>query len=182
MTGEVSGYMPDGTAREWYLGDTYITSIGQGDVLATPLQINNMVAYFANGGFLMQPRIVKSVDGVYEYEMQVLTQNIVSSENYKIVREGMNMAVEAGGTGWPLFDFYTRHGVKLAGKTGTSEYTDPAGRDRTHAWFTVFGPYEEDNYNASEIVLTVFLEGGGGGSNEAAPIAKELLDYYFGDK
>ncbi|MDC0449043.1 penicillin-binding protein 2 [bacterium] len=171
ILGEVPGYMPDGTSREWYLGDTYITSIGQGDVLATPLQVNNMVVYFANGGFLLVPRVVKYIDGIGDTEVQVIGQNLVDSEIYDIIRDGMYMAVESGGTGWPFFDFEQVHGVRVAGKTGTSEYIDRDGTERTHAWFSVFEP--------SEIVLTVFLEGGGGGSNEAAPVAREVMDYWF---
>jgi penicillin-binding protein 2 len=177
LPGEVSGFMPDGTARDWYLGDTYITTIGQGDVLATPLQVNNYVSYFANGGHLMQPRVVKSIDGVETFKPEVITQNLTDSHTLDVVREGMKMAVELGGTAYPLFDFSTRHpGVELAGKTGTSEYKDAQGKPGTHAWLSVFGPFD----NAT-ISLTVFLEGGGGGSDNAAPIAKELLDLWFKD-
>jgi penicillin-binding protein 2 len=175
IDGEVSGYMPDGKTGEWYLGNTFITTIGQGDVLATPLQINNMVAYFANGGYLMKPKIVKSVDGVGEYEIEVLAQNMVSKDHYEIIRDGMKASVSPGGTGWPLFDFPIRYnGIELAGKTGTSEYIDKDGNERTHAWFTIFGPYDNP-----DIVLTVFLEGGGAGSDDAAPLAKEILDHWF---
>ncbi|OGC57228.1 penicillin-binding protein 2 [candidate division WWE3 bacterium RIFCSPLOWO2_01_FULL_41_9] len=179
LSGEVSGYMPDGVSRDWYLGDTYITSIGQGDVLATPLQTNNITSYFANGGYLMKPQVVKSVDGVGEAEMEIFAQNLTSKHNYDVVREGMHMSVTPGGTGYPVFDFPLKHnGIKLAGKTGTSEYINTKGEESTHAWFTVFGPYEEGEYDAT-IALTVFLEGGGGGSDDAAPIARELLDLWF---
>ncbi|RJR28039.1 penicillin-binding protein 2 [candidate division WWE3 bacterium] len=175
IPGEVEGFMPDGAGREWYLGDTYITSIGQGDVLATPLQVNNMTSYFGNGGYIMKPRVVKEIQGVQDFETEILYQSLISKKDIETIREGLKMAVEPGGTGYPLFDFSTRHpGIELAGKTGTSEYIDGKGEDKTHAWFTVFGPYEE-----AEIALTVFLEGGGSGSDDAAPIAKELLDVWF---
>lgn len=176
LPGEVPGFMPDGTGREWYLGDTYITSIGQGDVLATPLQLNNVTTYFANDGFLFVPKVVKSIDGV-EQDTEIISQYIIDEHTHEVVREGLNLAVESGGTGYPLFDFYIRHpGIELGGKTGTAEFGGPNSED-THAWFTVFGPYED-----SEIALTVFLEGGGSGASEAAPIAKELLDYWFRDR
>ena len=175
INGEVAGYFPDGTAKAWYLGDTYITSIGQGDVLATPLQINNVMNYFANGGYLLRPRVVKNVDGVGDEEVEVISQNLTSAKTYTAVREGMKMAVSPGGTAYPLFDFPARHrGIFLAGKTGTAEYTDLEGKAKTHAWFTIFGPYDK-----ATITLTVFLEGGGSGSDDAAPIAKELLDMWF---
>lgn len=175
IEGEVAGNMPDGKARAWYLGDTYITAIGQGDVLATVLQQNNMTSYFANGGTLYKSRIVKSVAGVKTFQPEVIAQNLTTKKNYDIVREGLHAAVLPGGTAYPLFDFAQRHrGIELGGKTGTSEYFDKEGKPATHAWFTVFGPFDHAN-----IALTVFLEGGGAGSDDAAPIAKELLDLWF---
>jgi penicillin-binding protein 2 len=175
LVGETAGFMPDGTHRDWYLGDTYIASIGQSDILATPLQVNNVTSYFANGGFLYKPKVVKSVDGV-ESDTEVISQNLVDSHTYDVVREGLNLSVEPGGTGYPVFDFPQRHdGMELAGKTGTAEFGAVDNED-THAWFTIFGPYGEE---PAEISITVFLEEGGSGSSDAAPIAKELLDYWF---
>jgi len=90
----------------------------------------------------------------------------------------MKEAAAPGGTAYPLFDFAQRHkGIELAAKTGTSEYTSTTGEAKTHAWLTTFGPFE----NAT-IALTVFLEGGGAGSDDASPIAKELMDIWFADK
>lgn len=172
LNGEVSGFMPDGEYKDWYLGDTYITSIGQGDVLATPLQVNNVTSYFGNGGFLYAPRVVRSTNGV-ETDTEVISQSLVSPENYEIVREGLKKAVEPGGTGYPFFDFPDKYGVEVAGKTGTAEFGASENED-THAWFTVFGPYDN-----AEIAVTVFLEEGGAGSDDAAPIARKLFDYWF---
>lgn len=181
IPGETDGFMPDGEGREWYLGDTYITSIGQGDVLSTPLQVNNYITYFANGGYLYKPRVVKSIEGEKAYEPEIITGNLIDRKYLDLIRSGMHLVVKPGGTAYPLFDFSERHGgIELAGKTGTSEYIDSKGEPKTHAWLSVFGPYEEKKYNAN-IALTVFLEGGGGGSDDAAPIAKELLDLWFSD-
>jgi penicillin-binding protein 2 len=178
IPGEVSGNVPDGSARAWYLGDTYITSIGQGDMLATPLQVNYVTNYFANGGYFLVPHIVKKIDTVGDITPVIKTKNIISSQNYTLVRTGMKMVASPGGTAYPLFDFPQRyHGVQLAAKTGTSEYTDEKGKDRTHAWLTAFGPFEDPT-----ISMTVFLEGGGAGSDDATPIAKELMDIWFKDK
>jgi penicillin-binding protein 2 len=184
MPTEESGFMPNGANGEWYLGNTYITSIGQGDVLSTPLQVNTMTGYFANGGKIMKPQIVKSIKGVKTFEPKVIAEDFIDQENFKIIQEGLHAAVSPGGTGYPLFDFPQRHGgIQLGGKTGTSEYINKEGKPATHAWFTVYGPYVTDNAPTKgmdkPIVLTVFLEGGGAGSDDAAPIAKELLDLWF---
>lgn len=183
LPAEASGFMPDGVYKTWYLGDTYITAIGQGDSLATPLQVNNMVSYFANGGKIFEPHVVKSINGVRDIPSKLLNENMLDSESYDVIREGMHLAVSPGGTAYPLFDFPQKHsGIRLAGKTGTSEYTDPDGTARTHAWLSVFGPFDDDpKYNNKKIVLTVLLEGGGAGSSDAAPVARALMDFWFQD-
>jgi len=189
IDGEVPGFIPDGTHREWYLGDDYISSIGQGDLLATPLQINNMMTYFANGGYLFKPRIVKNVDGVGDTEVEVLAQNIIDEEMYDAIRKGINRAVKPGGTAFPLFGFPAKYGFEVAGKTGTSEFISPQGEEKTHAIFVAFGPYFDDefrqanmsSYTDRPVVVTVFLEGGGGGSTDAAPLANEIMEHWFSD-
>ncbi len=173
IPGEEEGFVPYEGYKDWYLGDTYITSIGQGDFLATPLQINMVTSYFANGGELISPRVVASIGGDVP-EKNILAQDLTSETTMAYIREGLKRAAEPGGTGYPFFDFPSLFGIDIAGKTGTSEYTDTQGRERTHALFTVWGPYENP-----EISLTVFLEGGGGGAGDAAPIARELFDYWF---
>lgn len=178
LAGEIPGFMPDGTHREWYLGDSFITAIGQGDVLATPLQVNNATVYFSNGGKLYRPRVVREVDGLVNSSPEVLADNIISDDIYSLIKDSMRAVTVYGGTAYPFFDFADMHnGVEVGGKTGTAEYIDPWGKERTHAWFTVFGPYEKP-----EIAITVFLEGGGSGSDDAAPIARELMDLWFENK
>ncbi len=187
INGEISGFMPDGTERAWYLGDDYISAIGQGDILSTPLQVNNMMTYFANGGYLYKPRIVKSIDGVGESSLEILQQKLISTDDYDLIRYGAHLAVNPGGTAYPLYDFPQKSNIELAGKTGTSEYIAADGTDKTHAWFTVFAPYYEDYdqqirvnpLTEKPITITVFLEGGGGGSDDAAPLAREMLDFWY---
>ena len=171
IAGETAGFVPNGIGRDWYLGDTYITAIGQGDFLVTPLQINTVITYFANGGFLFSPRVVKEVEGQGATDIDVLASGLVSPHNYELVRQGLKAAVEPGGTAYPLFGFAVNgKKIGLAGKTGTAE----VGDGDTHAGFTVFGPYDDPT-----ISLTVFLEKGGGGADAAAPIAAELLKFWF---
>jgi penicillin-binding protein 2 len=178
VPGEVSGFVPNSQYKDWYLGDTYITSIGQGDMLVTPLQLNNITSFYANGGILWRPSVVESVDG-QPREPIVLAKDFVNKQDFDVVREGLKMAVEPGGTGYPFFDFPDKYGVEVAGKTGTAEF-GVQGEYETHAWFTVYGPYNEVDTPRGPIALTVFLEGGGGGADKAAPVARQLFDYWFG--
>lgn len=169
LPGEVAGYMPDGKSRDWYLGDNYITAIGQGDVLATPLQVNNSTAFFANGGTLYKPSVV-----LIEGKSSVIRTNIADDAYIEKIRQGMRLASLPGGTGYPFFDFKAMHNVEVGGKTGTSEYVNKYGKPDTHGWFSVFAPYDKPT-----IVLTVFLEGGSAGSDDAAKLARPLLDYWM---
>lgn len=167
LTGEVSGLVPDKAWKRevrdesWYIGNTYHMSIGQGDVLVTPLQLNNLTAAVANGGTLYKPLLLKNASP------EVLRSNIASAETLDWVRRGMRAAASPGGTAYPVYDFK----LPVAGKTGTSEI---GKGETTHAWFTCFAPYENP-----EIAVTVFLEEGGEGSHDAAPVARKILEAYF---
>ncbi len=130
--------------REWFLGDTYHMAIGQGDLLVTPMQVNNWTRAIANGG--------KDLN--------------LKKETVEIVKEGMKAACSEGGTAYPLF------GMNVACKTGTAEFGDP--RNRTHAWLTAFAPVDNPI-----IAITVLVEGGGEGSDVAAPIVKKALEEWF---
>ncbi|MFC1711763.1 penicillin-binding transpeptidase domain-containing protein [Patescibacteria group bacterium] len=170
IPGEAVGLMPTPDWKKqkklesWYLGDTYITAIGQGNLQLTPLQVNQMTSVIAANGKLCQPFLLKNS------EIKCLDLNI-SQSSLSLVKEGLKQACETGGTGWPFFDFKPQVGCK----TGTAEFGDP--QDKTHAWFTVFAPWDDP-----EIVVTVLLEAAGEGSYEAAPVAKEILKYYFSNK
>lgn len=169
LTAEAWGLVPDpqwkleARNEPWYIGNTYHMSIGQGDVLVTPLQLNNLVVAIANGGTLFRPFLVR------DSPPEVLQANIASPETLDLVRQGMRAAASPGGTAYPVYDFK----LPVAGKTGTSEI---GGSDRTHAWFTCFAPYENP-----EIAVTVFLEEGGEGSDDAAPVVRKILEAYFGE-
>lgn len=165
ITGEVEGRMPDPAWKlktkkdRWYLGDTYITAIGQGDVLTTPIQVNLFTSAIANQGKLCKPQLTRGEPNCTDLKLDQETIDLVVS--------GMTKACEPGGTGYPFFEYK----VKVACKTGTAEF---GSNDKTHAWFTVFAPATNP-----EIAVTVLLEEGGAGSDDAAPIAKQILDGYF---
>ncbi len=193
LPGETSGLVPDPTwkrvnySESWVTGDTYNMAIGQGFVLATPLQVLNATATIANGGTLYRPQLVRQVvdesgNVVQAFAPDVIRNLPVSAESIQLVRQGMRAVVAgAGATARSI----SVPGIAIAGKTGTAEFfidrnkdglpdRDREGNLPTHAWFTAFGPYENP-----EIVLVVFVFGGGEGSAVAVPVANEILNYYF---
>lgn len=173
IPGEVTGLVPDGewklkTIREiWYPGDTLHLSIGQGFILTTPLQILNMTSFVANDGILYKPKLLLKLDGSNS-KKEIMLSNIVSKEQLISIKQGLSEVPKAGGTAWPFFTFP----IATAGKTGTAEYGDPAGR--THAWYTAYAPADDP-----KIAMTVLIEGGGEGSSVAAPVAKEIMRWFF---
>ncbi len=167
LPAEVTGLVPDAswkekmTGEKWFLGNTYHMAIGQGDVSVTPLQINMETSIIANDGKKCDFSVLKNSN--------INCKNIgIDSQTVKIVKQGMIEACHTGGTAWPLFNFKTL----LACKTGTAEVGD--GTKDTHAWLTAFAPA-----NDPQIVITVLVERGGEGSDEAAPIVGDFLKEYF---
>lgn len=182
LPGEAPGLVPDPKWKQqtlneqWTTGDTYNMAIGQGFVLATPLQVLNMTATIANGGTLYQPRlghaIVNSTGTMTNtLEPQVIRKLPIDANNLAIVRQGMRDAVTRG-TAWKV----NFPDLAVAAKTGTAEFFGPKVRGHlpTHAWFTAFAPYENP-----EVAVVVFVYDGGEGSEVAAPIAGDILRAYF---
>lgn len=168
-------------AETWAAGDTYNMAIGQGFILATPLQVLNATAAIANAGRLFKPQLVHQIvdtagNVVDEFEPEY-RELPIDSEYIDLVREGMWGAVnQPNGTAKNL----SVPGVEVAGKTGTAEFYDPEigltekKRLPTHAWFTAFAPYDNP-----EIALVVFVYNGGEGSTTAVPVAQDILRGYF---
>lgn len=189
LPAESAGLIPDEKwkrvthGQRWTTGDTYNMTIGQGDVLATPLQVLNATAAVANGGTLYRPQLLyqlQDADGniVRDFEPQVIRQLPVSEVNLELLRQGMRAVVLRGTAQW----LQVGGGLEVAAKTGTSEFCEqyPECLDEdgniitTHAWFTAFAPYQDP-----EIAVVVFVFGGGEGATTAMPIAAEILNYYF---
>ncbi len=175
LKGEAKGYMPDGKSRVWYVGDTFITAIGQGDVLATPLQVSTLTSYFAANQKAYKPYLVSEIDNK-ERKKTILYENLLTEENYLVIKNSLKEVNSSGGTAYSFFDFKDIWGFESGGKTGTSEFLKN-GQMKTHAWYSGFAPLDN-----SEIVVTVFLEDGGGGSTDAAPLARDIMDFYFKQK
>lgn len=179
LPGEIKGLIPDPETKKiirpndpiWRIGDTYITSIGQGDIQTTPLQLAASIAAIANDGTLWRPRLAKAVvdeerNVVEEFKPRIIRGGLAARESFKVVREGMRQAVTDGSAKALADLFFT-----VAGKTGTAQ-TGVYGKN--HGWFVGFAPYENP-----EIVVAVLVEEGTGGTTDAVPIAKEILYHYF---
>lgn len=159
--------------ENWFLGDTYNTSIGQGNLLVTPLQLTRATAAIANGGTLYKPRMVKTILGAGNEVSQDLVpvvdrSSVVDGSILTVVREGMRQTVVSGSA--RSFNVLP---VEVAAKTGTAQTSK--SKDKTHSWFTAFAPYA-----APEIAISVIVEGGGEGFAVAAPVARNIIERYFG--
>lgn len=175
-TGEADGLVPDARWKEekigerWSIGNTYHASIGQGFVLATPLQILNSVAAIANGGTLYEPHIaaqVRSSDGqATAIAPRIIRQGFIDPGVLQIVREGMRQTVTSG-TAQSLKDLP----VTSAGKTGTAQF---GGDGKTHGWFVSFAPYEQP-----ELAMIVLVEGQGEEGYNAVPVTRDAFAWYF---
>jgi penicillin-binding protein 2 len=159
----------------WYIGDTYHFAIGQGDLLATPLQVANFTNVFANKGKLMRPYLVTELRSdnnekvVQKIEPEIVRQDFIDDYSLEVVRQGMRRTVTQG-SGRAL----SRLPVEVAGKTGTAQWSS---QKNDHAWFTGFAPYD-----TPELTFTVLVEEGGEGSEVAVPIVREILNWYFSEK
>lgn len=192
LPGEIRGTVPSPLWKEktvgekWYLGDTINTSIGQGFLEVTPIQVNRYTQLVANGGQLYIPHLIYG-------DIKLEKKNFISKKDIGIIRDGMKGACETGGTGYPLFNFKVQNSklkvddldyvkdasagadfvhVTMGCKTGTSE--SHGYEAKSHAWFTVFAPF----YNP-EIAITVLAENAGQGSDIAAPVARDIMKMYF---
>jgi penicillin-binding protein 2 len=169
------GLVPDGAFyNKWYpdsrWGATYTisNSIGQGEVLTTPIQLANMTAAVANRGYYFTPHIVKNIAGV-ELDKNFTTpkQTSIDKKYFEPVIEGLFDVFEnpRGTASWSRVK-----GIEICGKTGTAE--NPHGQD--HSIFIAFAP--KDN---PKIALAVFVENGYWGSRWAGPIATLMIEKYL---
>jgi penicillin-binding protein 2 len=176
VPGEASGFLPSKKWKEetkkerWYIGDTYNLSIGQGDLLVTPLQIASLTATVANGGTLYQPHLLKALmDPISKketpFENKIIRKDFIDSQYFSTIRLGMRDCVLAGSC-----RRLSTLPFAVAAKTGTAQWNS---NKENHAWFTSFAPFEKP-----EIVLTVLVEEGREGSETAAPIAYDFYKWW----
>lgn len=174
LPGEEAGLVPDPAWKKdrWFLGDTYHVSIGQGDLLATPLHVLSWVGAIANGGKIYQPFIVDRIENndgevIKKFEPKLLGRVPIDDKNLQIVREGMR-AVVTEGTAKSLNTLP----IAAAGKTGTAQF-DARNPHRAHAWFAGYAPYDDP-----KIAIVVLIEDGGEGTVASAPVVKDALDWW----
>lgn len=200
LPGEAKGLVPTKEWKQkiigdsWYTGDDYHYGIGQGYLLTTPLQVNTWTQAIANKGTQYQPHLLE------EQPPKIIAKELLNDKNFDVIRQGMIAACSPGGVAYPLFNFKVNNAklqidgknfledpdatrsasatpsasreVTIACKTGTAENGD--SQTTPHAWITMFAPAYDP-----QIVVTVMVENGGGGSDIAAPIAKKVLEAWF---
>lgn len=199
---EVPGLVPDDQwlfdtyQLYWSPGDTIIASIGQGQFLATPLQMALNTAAIANDGVIYRPMLVKkNVDEKgkeKETKIETLREIKVNKSYLKIVRDAMWGVVNDPVTGtahhntntetfetftkWPLSNPDGEPVIEIAGKTGTAEIGEAVDGiySHQHAWFTAYAPADNP-----EIAVAVVLEDGGEGSSYAVPITDRAIRAYY---
>ncbi|MBE3639159.1 penicillin-binding protein 2 [Mangrovicoccus algicola] len=167
--------------QEWRIGDTINASIGQGYVLASPLQLAVMTARIASGNAVM-PRLIKTIDGV---EQPVSAEPLgLNPRNLRAVQAGMD-AVSNTNRGTGYGSRVADEALRIAGKSGTSQVRNISKAERArgvtrndqlpwnrrdHALFVAYGPVPDPHY-----AVAVIVEHGGSGSGISAPIARDVL-------
>ncbi len=180
LTSEKAGVIPDAERKKrlneekpqvfpegrWFTGDNVNMAIGQGDVLATPLQLANAYAAFANGGTLFEPRL-----GLDEPPRPVRELGLTPAMRQPII-EGLQGAITAeDGTASAAFGGFPHQSFPLAGKTGTAQVRGK----QDSALFAAFGPV-----NNPQFAIAVVLEEAGFGGSAAAPVARRILEGSLG--
>jgi penicillin-binding protein 2 len=184
LPGEVAGRIPDAAWKKefnknypeyqlWLPGDTVNMSIGQGDLLTTPLQMASVYAGLGNGGTVMRPHVLKDVldseGGVaLTSEPEPLAQLRASAAELNVLKRAL-VKVTTTGTAKGTFRGFD---VTVAGKTGTAEVY---GKD-DYAWFCAFAPADKPRY-----AVAVVIEQGGHGGSVAGPAARNILAQLLGE-
>lgn len=178
IRGEKPGHLfgPDTrrkSGRGWYDGDTLNLSIGQGELLVTPMQMAVVAAALANRGTLWRPHYTQKIvyaDGRPDYvqKPERVGQVQAKESSWDLVQQGMLVVVSSGTGGGARVP-----GVLVAGKTGTAQ--NPHGDD--HAWFIAYAAKPGE---PASIAMAILAENAGHGGSTAAPIAKRMILAHFG--
>ncbi len=171
--------------RKWYLGDSISAGIGQGYTAFTPVQLAHAIATIANDGVAFRPHLVQRVEDVRTGESRAIEREpayrlAVKPEHLAVIRNAL-VQVNREGTSAAAFKGAA---YVSGGKTGTAQVFSLKGEEykahkvderlRDHAWYVAYAPAEKP-----AIALAVLVENGGFGAQAAAPIARQVLDYYL---
>lgn len=172
--------------KSWYQGETLITSIGQGYFLVTPMQVAKYTAFLATGNGVIPHFLSKINDVPIEYPVDPNIVTEAEKRFLKVTREGMYEVINSQG-GTAFHHISIKSPIKIAGKTGTAQVVglsqtekkrmkeeDMEYYQRSHAWLTTYGPYENPQY-----VVTVLVEHGGHGGSEGGPIVSKIYDKLY---
>ena len=176
LTGEAGGNIADPNWKKqvknenWLLGDTYNSSIGQGGMSATPIQILNTINAIINSGKLYKPYLYQGIRldeklELNQQETKLLQEIPVSESNYNIVREAMRKTV-TDGTAYQLQELP----FTTAGKTGTAQ----TGKIKNNSWFVSYAPIENP-----QISMIVLVEEGDESYKTTIPITKKVYEWYY---
>ena len=161
-------------------GEIVNMSIGQGQVLVTPMQVARFMAAVANGGVLWKPRLVQRIErperGVVWTDTGTVTGHVeLNPAVWAFLRQSLWAVVNDNGTGAGA----RIPGLDIAGKTGTAQMiaNSKAEKGQDHAWFASFAPVKDP-----EVVVIVLVERGGKGGQVAAPIARKIYNAIFLEK
>lgn len=176
LPGESRGYIPNAKTYDkaygegrWSANTIISVAIGQGEILATPLQIANLCATVANRGWFITPHIVKSIqDTVMPDELSARRYPSINEKYYIDIAEGMRMAVTGGTCRRAALP-----DIEVAGKTGTAQ--NPHGKD--HSAFMGFAPYDNPR-----IAVAVYVENAGFGATYGVPIGSLVMEKYLTGK
>jgi penicillin-binding protein 2 len=175
IANENRGFIPNSAYYDKTMGPNWTSlgvvslSIGQGEILLTPIQLANVAATIANKGWFITPHIVHKIEGaqtdsLYRYPRQTG----IDTAYFSVVKDGMELAV--WGTDGGTARVAQIPGIRVCGKTGTAQ--NPHGKD--HSIFMCFAPKEN-----TEIAVSVFVENAGFGATWAAPIASLMIEKYI---
>lgn len=179
IPGETRGFIPNRAyynkgfrTEKWKPINVISISIGQGEILATPLQIANLAATIANRGYYYSPHVVHSIqDSIIPDTFRIQHKTMIEPQHYEWIVKGMRQAV-TGGTVARTGNL-DPEGISLCGKTGTAQ--NPHGRD--HSVFMGFAPMEDP-----KIAVCCFVENGGFGATFGVPIGTLVVERYLNGK
>lgn len=179
LPGEGKGLLPTPALKDakgdlWRIGDTYNVSIGQGDLLVTPLELINYIASIANGGTLYRPFLTKKVvDAAGNVVLQETPQPLATYASdfgamMQVVQQGMRDGVEKPyGTSYALHDLP----FPVAAKTGTAQIQN---NQKVDAFFVGYAPADHP-----QIAILVLIQNAREGSLNAVPVAKDVFQWYY---